>query len=399
MPYRIAPPPVILFALLAVPALGCDNPIKGDSGDILDLTCNPTSLASAVSDTSLSTAGFYCRADFTLDALCDENVYGVIVTGSSATPAQVKITPPAACGASGYTDSSPDSGWDTIAGAVSFCGDVDNNTAALTCNSGTQARSGPWSVYLPLTGTSDCSWPNLALEFLQVSGPHCDPPADTPHDICADADDAPAVFVHRGVFELDGDDSVHSHIIPVLEADTDHYTERAWLRNVSVTTNHATVEREGRFHDAIGADTVEAAQYDFVTSVIEHMVVGDAVHTSASFDSEARTMVVNVPWARGPGRAGQLVHEAAHVFTEFEHIECEVETMNCRACDQGRVGPAGFSTAALAILQAEYRTSPARLDLGGYAAEQLGCINEFSENGALLPQWREARSLVFEDDV
>jgi hypothetical protein len=244
--FRAPPPPrflILLIGLVTLTACKYVSPIFTDTaaGPEPAETCQTTETALAaaiVSDTTRS--GYACRIDYSFDADCDDKVYGLrIELDGTTAPGSVFIEPPSDCNASGYaaTSASGSAGdWEFEAALQSACPDSDEDAGyALTCNAAQHAQSDYWRVYLPSNAGGCAAWGDTAATWLIPSEDDCDPPANTPHDVCMSANNAPAVFIHRNAFDADSDDTIHTHILPIMEGSSHNYSERTWLREITVT--------------------------------------------------------------------------------------------------------------------------------------------------------------------
>lgn len=231
------------FVLHATWGCASDTPVKDETldtgpGGTAEATCDPAEYLEGWGLGS-EDGNEYCYQYFWMDEDCHDKVVGVRIQGNGATPpASVYVRPPVECGSPGYdiqmvTDMG--STWYAEAGEESTCPDVDVDAEDdLNCNE--IAATGNWQVRIPLDALDGCGWAGGGFaRFLLQSEHDCDPPADTPDNLCETANDAPAFFVHRNAFELDGDDQIHTHIVPVMKNNSNNYSERTWLREITVT--------------------------------------------------------------------------------------------------------------------------------------------------------------------
>lgn len=216
-----------------------DTSVLDTAAEETEQVCNTSTSAIPQSDSTLSDYG--CAFKVTYDEDCADKVYGAELRGVGEIPAGLHIVPPDACDSSNYTaeeaivESEDAPGvWLTRPAYLNACPDADPNTKRLTCNSSIQAASDVWTVYLPDLDEGCEAYGEIDFTFWIPSEDHCDPPADTPDDFCEVATGAEAQFVHRNAFDQDDDGILHTHILPVM-TDGTRYTERTWLRSMTVT--------------------------------------------------------------------------------------------------------------------------------------------------------------------
>lgn len=142
------------------------------------------------------------------------------------------------------------------------------------------------------------------------------------------------------------------------------------------------------------ATTWSAAEYNFVTTIVQHVQVGDD-EADARFDRESGTLYVSEPWCCGDARSQRtLVHEAGHHL--HTHVPCDYESAFGSYCDETYDEAYGMGIASLAVLQAKYSSAEARSLFGDATWGQLHLVHAINPGGTLLPDWEAKWEEVFQ---
>lgn len=137
-----------------------------------------------------------------------------------------------------------------------------------------------------------------------------------------------------------------------------------------------------------GVDTVSAALYNFVTSVVLRTVTGAELDgLCASFTVETRTLILSgMNCGGGFDWVSMLIHEARHAWN-YEHVEC-INPYGHAWCDEELDGGYGF---ALATWVQGYNHDAERAEAYRYQPFSLmnHCLSLQDELGRVLEEYED----------
>ncbi|MBK9644199.1 MAG: hypothetical protein IPO67_03430 [Deltaproteobacteria bacterium] len=158
-----------------------------------------------------------------------------------------------------------------------------------------------------------------------------------------------------------------------------------------------------------GVERAEAPHYNFITSVIQGLYVGDPPWVEPNpdrFDAGARywrthsVMSLYDVFCCGmaPGHA-VLLHEASHFDPDNHHVPCEEDSIYFEVgtglCDADETGIRGFVVSSMAIYQTAFANQRVRSDLAHVAYDNLTRINTINSDGELNGEHQKLHDDVF----